>query len=370
MSVFKDIAKLAEKLPQGIKHARDEAIGRWNPNRRHDEAHEIEADNIRKEINEGHRFHSFAGQRTDNFVKWHIDGHDYMWAVSEMLDNAKECIFILDWWLTPQLYLRRPPAKHPEWRLDQILKRKVEQGVKVYVLVYKEVTQTMTMSSKLTKLAMEGIGVQVMRHPDHIGSKDSVQFWSHHEKVVVVDNHFAAIGGLDLCFGRWDTHTHPLADVHPTHWDQTIFPGQDYNNARIMDFQNVGNYASNALSIQDHARMPWHDVHMTFTGPAVLDVVQHFVERWNEVKKRKVRRAVQTSTGSLYLTKSNTLQKNPLPVTLTVKLGSKRAVVSVRGSIWAKTTRFSGLKISIVDLNRLPVTSRLSGACRIGVMEF
>ena len=34
--------------------------------------------------------------------------------------------------------------------------------------------------------------------------------------------------------------------------------------------------------------MPWHDVHTTFIGTVVLDVVQHFVERWNEVKKRKV----------------------------------------------------------------------------------
>jgi hypothetical protein len=24
----------------------------------------------------------------------HIDGHDYMWALSEMLDSAKEAIFI------------------------------------------------------------------------------------------------------------------------------------------------------------------------------------------------------------------------------------------------------------------------------------
>lgn len=28
---------------------------------------------------------------------------------------------------------------------------------------------------------------------------------------------------------------------------------------------------------------------MTFVGPVVLDVCQHFVERWNEIKKRKVR---------------------------------------------------------------------------------
>ena len=38
-----------------------------------------------------------------------------------------------------------------------------------------------------------------------IGSKDTVEFWSHREKLVIVavDNHFACVGGLDLCFGRW-----------------------------------------------------------------------------------------------------------------------------------------------------------------------
>lgn len=123
---------------------------------------------------EGHRFQSFADEREGNFVKWyafapilwepvahcrsfhrHIDGHDYMWAVSELLENAKECIFILasskgtehgsdlifqqDWWLTPELYLRRPPSKYPEYRLDRILKRKADQGVKIHIVVYKEV---------------------------------------------------------------------------------------------------------------------------------------------------------------------------------------------------------------------------------------
>ncbi|TFK85137.1 phospholipase D/nuclease, partial [Polyporus arcularius HHB13444] len=94
---------------------------------------------------------------------------------------------------------------------------------------------------------------------------------------------------LDLCFGRWDTHSHPLADVHPLDPFATLFPGQDYNNARIMDFQNVPNYVSNGLSSVESARMPWHDVHMTITGDVVLDIVQHFVERWNEIKKRKYR---------------------------------------------------------------------------------
>lgn len=34
----------------------------------------------------------------------------------------------------------------------------------------------------------------------------------------------------------------------------------DYNNARVLDFQDVPNYVSNAVSILETARMPWHDV--------------------------------------------------------------------------------------------------------------
>ncbi|KAK2462177.1 hypothetical protein APHAL10511_005809 [Amanita phalloides] len=293
MSFLKDLFESTEDIVglgiKGYKHARNEVIGHLNPNRRHDNPEEIEADNIRQQINNSHRFRSFASERYYNVVKWHIDGHDYMWAVSEMLENAREAIFIMDWWLSPELYLRRPPAHHPEWRLDRVLKRKAEQGVKIHVIVYKEVTQTMSMSSKHTKNTLEALhpNITCMRHPDHIGAKDDVEIWSHHEKVVIVDNHFAAIGGLDLCFGRWDTHNHPLADAHPTQLDRTLFPGQDYNNARVKDFKDVYNYASSTLSILESPRMPWHDVHMTFIGPVVLDVVQHFVERWNEVKKRK-----------------------------------------------------------------------------------
>ena len=39
--------------------------------------------------------------------------------------------------------------------------------------------------------------------------------WSHHEKIVVVDRRIAFIGGIDLAFGRWDTHNHCCVDNYP-----------------------------------------------------------------------------------------------------------------------------------------------------------
>jgi hypothetical protein len=60
-------------------------------------------------------------------------------AVSIALERAKETIYIADWWLSPELFMRRPPYFNQEWRLDQILKRRAEAGVKIYVIVYREV---------------------------------------------------------------------------------------------------------------------------------------------------------------------------------------------------------------------------------------
>nr|XP_019003723.1 phospholipase D [Kwoniella mangroviensis CBS 8507]OCF67184.1 phospholipase D [Kwoniella mangroviensis CBS 8507] len=259
-----------------------------NPNHRHDEAWEQEVDAKIEAIRDQHRFRSFSDIRSGNIAKYAIDGHDYFWAVSEIIDSAKECIMILDWWLSPELQLRRPAALFPEWRLDRLIKKKAEEGVRVYVMVYKEVDLSMSLSSKHTKHALEDLheNISVMRHPDHSGG-ELVYYFSHHEKLCVVDNTIAAMGGLDACFGRWDTRNHPLADVHPTEFYKSLFPGQDYNNSRIMDFQTVDKYTSNALAIQDAPRMPWHDVSLTLIGPSVVDLVQHFTERWNFVKTIK-----------------------------------------------------------------------------------
>ena len=285
-----------------LKHKIGKLGNLVNPNHRHDEAHEKATDEKRTKVSEGHRYKSFAPERDGNKIKWYVDGQNYFYAVSVGLERAKETIYIADWWLSPELFLRRPPYFNQEWRLDQVLKRKAEAGVKIFVIVYKEVAAALTCNSEHTKHALQGLcpegspgygNILVMRHPDHNvfeNMGDMTFYWAHHEKFIVIDYELAFIGGLDLCFGRWDSHQHPLADAHPSGVENEMFPGQDFNNNRIMDFQSVEDWKSNELSKADYGRMPWHDVSMAVIGECVYDIAEHFVLRWNFVKRDKYKR--------------------------------------------------------------------------------
>ncbi|GAB1194296.1 hypothetical protein APSETT444_003540 [Aspergillus pseudonomiae] len=285
-----------------VKHKVGKFFNIVNPNHRHDEAHEQETDRKRTAIAESHRFESFAPIREGNKVKWYVDALDYLWAVSIALENAKEVIYIEDWWLSPELFLRRPAYQSQEWRLDQVLKRRAEAGVKIYVIVYKEVNQALTCNSAHTKHALRNLcpegspghgNIKILRHPDHNifeNAADMTLYWAHHEKFIVIDYALAFIGGIDLCFGRWDANQHPLADVHPSNMKDEVFPGQDFNNNRIMDFQSVAQWQANELSKADYGRMPWHDVAMGLMGDCVYDIAEHFVLRWNFIKRDKYKR--------------------------------------------------------------------------------
>ena len=65
-------------------------------------------------------------------------GHDFFYAVSEILQDAKETIFILGWWISPELHLRRPFKQNEEFRLDRLLLKKAQEGVKIMIIVCKK----------------------------------------------------------------------------------------------------------------------------------------------------------------------------------------------------------------------------------------
>uniref|UniRef100_A0A3P9P918 Phospholipase n=1 Tax=Poecilia reticulata TaxID=8081 RepID=A0A3P9P918_POERE len=160
-----------------------------------------------------HRFGSFAQEQENVPAKWYVNGKTYMEDVADALEEAKEEIFITDWWLSPEIFLKRPVVEGNRWRLDCILKRKAQQGVRIFVMLYKEVELALGINSGYSKRTLMHLhpNIKVMRHPDHVSS--SVYLWAHHEKIVVIDQSVAFVGGIDLAYGRWDDKEHRLTDV-------------------------------------------------------------------------------------------------------------------------------------------------------------
>uniref|UniRef100_A0A8W7P8G3 Phospholipase n=2 Tax=Anopheles coluzzii TaxID=1518534 RepID=A0A8W7P8G3_ANOCL len=156
---------------------------------------------------------SFAPSRPGVQAGWFVDGAGYMSAVADALEGATEEIFITDWMLSPEIYMKRPAIDGDYWRLDKILKRKAEQGIKIFVLLFKELDFALGINSYYSKakLVEQHENIKVMRHPDH--ARAGILFWAHHEKLVIIDQTYAFVGGIDLCYGRWDDYQHRLTDL-------------------------------------------------------------------------------------------------------------------------------------------------------------
>ncbi|KAH6820241.1 phospholipase D P1 [Perilla frutescens var. hirtella] len=233
-----------------------------------------------------HRFGSFAPPRglTDDGsqAQWFVDGRAAFEAIALAIEEAKSEIFICGWWMCPELFLRRPFRANASSRLDSLLESKAKQGVQVYILLYKEVALALKINSVYSKRKLLGIheNIRVLRYPDHFSS--GVYLWSHHEKIVIVDHQICFVGGLDLCFGRYDSGEHQVGD-HPSQ----IWPGKDYYNPRESEPNSWEDTMKDELDRLKYPRMPWHDVHCALWGPPCRDIARHFVQRWNYAKRNK-----------------------------------------------------------------------------------
>ena len=119
----------------------------------------------------------------------------------------------------------------------------------------------------------------------------------------VVDQMVAFMGGFDLCFGRYDTPSHPLVDdaaMGPsTTTDPSllgpaldgaeahIWPGQDYANERKVEWQILTKPEMDLLPRDKVPRMPWHDVGVQILGQPARDLCRHFCQRWNMLLRSK-----------------------------------------------------------------------------------
>ncbi|CAB1352613.1 unnamed protein product [Coregonus sp. 'balchen'] len=303
------------------------------------------------------RFGGFAPPRENTLTKWYVNGSGYFADLADALEQAKEEIFITDWWLSPEVFLKRP-ATDTYWRLDQILKRKAEQGVKVCVLLYKEVEMALGINSGHSKRTLMDMhpNIKVMRHPNHMSAV--VFFWAHHEKMVAIDQSIAFVGGLDLAFGRWDDSQYRLTDTVPTETANHISeevpkaPMSEPEAADSGDQVDGSNSAQdpkpeevNAEDLKNNTQLwlgkdysnfikrDWVQLDRPFE--AARDVARHFIQRWNFAKIFKYKN-IRSMFFPCLLPKSHSTA-DALPFTVP---GSGKASVQVLRSVdrWSAGT--------------------------------
>jgi len=241
------------------------------------------------------KYDSFSSVKKSNYCQMFIDGKDYFEDLYQKLMNAKESIYITDWWLSPELFLIRPVDEKvyidmaekklitkefgkQVTRLMDILDYKEKEGVKIYIIVFFEWPLTLSINSKHTLETIKKLNknINIIRYPV---DQDTL-LWSNHEKIVIIDRIIGYVGGYDLCWGRYDTNRHPIfEEVNEENLYE--YPLIDYSNERIESFNKVENYIKENVPRISTNRMPWHDAQTRIIGSAVQDLTKHFLQRWN-----------------------------------------------------------------------------------------
>jgi phospholipase D1/2 len=166
-----------------------------------------------------------------------IDGAAYFAAVRSAIAQARRSVFILGWDFDSRIHLVPDGANDgfPE-ELGEFLKEVVkrERRLHMYVLSWDFV---MVFAGDRQWLPLYKLGWKTNPRPRlafRLDDKHPVSS-SHHQKVVVVDDKVAFVGGLDLTHGRWDTPEHRRVeprrlDAHgrqsrPNHDVQAVIDG-------------------------------------------------------------------------------------------------------------------------------------------------
>ena len=282
-----------------------------------------EIDQRIKVIKEGittNAYASFTSQKTNCGAKWFVDGESYFGYLLNQLKGAKESVYITDWFMSPELALKRPinyeDFKDPDYsknltfgnvsRLMDIFYLLAKKGVKIYILLYCEVSLALAINSANAKNTLKKLhpNILITRHPKN----DGTLLWSHHEKLVIIDQKIAFVGGLDLCWGRYDSHKHPIVEEENLS-HQYYYPGADYVNERQVDMHDVDKYYKEQLDRNSMPRMGWHDVHTMVEGPIVSDLVRHFVERWNDARFNRRDKGLVSAGGVTFSEDSGEIDK-------------------------------------------------------------
>ncbi|MGI8614461.1 MAG: phospholipase D-like domain-containing protein [Nocardioidaceae bacterium] len=197
--------------------------------------------------------------RAGNTLDVLIEGAAYFPALVEAIRGARRNVLIAGWCITPKFALVRD---EPPVLLRELLGEAAE-SVEVRVLLWAGAPVPVGAPRRTSvRKDLDGLvrGTKIKTALD----SNERPLHCHHEKLVVVDDEVAFVGGIDLTDlggDRYDTPEHPA-----------------------------------------RGRMGWHDVTSRLRGPAVSDVGRHVAQRWQAVTgERLAAQPADASAGDVEL---------------------------------------------------------------------
>ena len=147
----------------------------------------------------------FADAQPGNAVEFFTTGASYFSDVAAAISSAKVAVFIAGWQVNYDVELT--PGK----TLFHCLRAALDGGAAVYVMPWQSPKVGVDTGDLETLLAVNHLNAGRSGAQAHClpalqqGDQGTLGiFFSHHQKLVVVDNQAAYVGGIDLAYGRRD----------------------------------------------------------------------------------------------------------------------------------------------------------------------
>lgn len=190
-----------------------------------------------------------------------IDAADYFAAVDEAARKAEHSILIAGWDIHSKLLLRRGDDG-PQVPLGEFLNELVRQrpNLRVNILGW---DFALIYALERESLPLLRFGIRTANRIDFRLDGDCPIGSSHHQKIVVVDDSIAFVGGIDLTAYRWDTRDHLAQDP------RRVTPAGDVYG-------------------------PFHDIQMAVEGRAAVAVGDLLRERWKRTTGKELSRPPAT----------------------------------------------------------------------------
>ena len=140
-----------------------------------------------------------------------VDGEEFFTALADTLENARHSVWLLGWDFHSEVRLRRDASGGRPAALVPLIEELVRErpSLNVHVLAW-DFAMLYALEREFLPLLQFGARTHRRIHFEMDSAQPTTA--SQHQKIVVVDDAVAFVGGFDLTAHRWDTRDHTPDD--------------------------------------------------------------------------------------------------------------------------------------------------------------